>query len=89
MRFENAEFKLTKLILIIEIIIFLFFNREMINIMGGSYETESFRFYEDLVIKAFLEVRKYRKHIINVITPMYYSGLKCFWKDSLIVHIYI
>ena len=53
--------------------------------MGGSSSTESFKFYEDLVIKAFLEVRKYSKHIINVITPMYYSGLKCFWKDSLMV----
>ena len=57
----------------------------MINIMGGSSSTESFKFYEDLVIKAFLEVRKYSQHIINVIKPMYNSGLKCFWKDSLIV----
>jgi len=31
----------------------------MIDVMGGSLESESFRFYEDLIIKAFLEIRKY------------------------------
>ena len=50
----------------------------MIDIMGGSQESEPFKMYEELTIKAFLTIRKYHDHIMNVINPMLHSSLGCF-----------
>lgn len=68
MRFEKPDFKLTK---------------EMIQIMGGSFSSEPFQYYMNLTIKAFLAIRKFKNHIINMIVPMMESSLTCFRKDSL------
>lgn len=68
MRFESANFKLTK---------------EMIQIMGGSADSEPFKYYMDLTIRAYLAVRKYYEHMFNLVRLMLDSGLKCFRKDSL------
>ena len=46
--------------------------------MGGSQDSEPFKLYEELTIKAFLAVRGYHEHIMNVISPMLTSSLKCF-----------
>lgn len=62
MRFENADFKLTK---------------EMAAIMGGKH-TEAYRLYETLCVQAFLAVRRFGPHIVHTISLMYRSGLKCF-----------
>lgn len=55
----------------------------MINIMGGSNKTEEFSYYKDLTIKAFLSVRKYEEHIINMVKLMENSGMKCFLPNSI------
>jgi phosphatidylinositol 4-kinase len=68
MKFESANFKLTE---------------EMIKIMGGSIHSEPFSLYLNLVIKAFLVVRKYQEHIYNTVKQMVKSGLPCFLPQSL------
>ena len=55
----------------------------MIQIMGGSYQSEEFNYYTDLTIKAFLMIRKYHEHIFNLIRLIFKSGLKCFRPNSL------
>jgi phosphatidylinositol 4-kinase len=68
MRFESANFKLT---------------REMIQIMGGSKDSEPFQHYMNLTIKAFLACRKYHEHIYNIIRLMTGSSLPCFRTNSM------
>lgn len=68
MRFERADFKLTD---------------EMVDIMGGSIDSEPFHLYLNLVIKGFLIARKYHQHVINVVRQMYRSGLPCFLENSM------
>ena len=55
----------------------------MIQIMGGSYETEPFNYFVDQTIKAFLAVRRFDEQLFNMIKLMSYSGLKCFRPMSL------
>lgn len=55
----------------------------MIKIMGGSNKTEEFNYYKDLTIKAFLSIRKYEEHIINMVKLMEKSGMKCFLPNSI------
>jgi phosphatidylinositol 4-kinase len=68
LKFESANFKLT---------------REMVQIMGGSPDSEAYKYYVDLTIRAFLAVRHYYQHMFNIVRLMLNSGLKCFKKDSL------
>ena len=63
MKFESANFKLTK---------------EMISIMGGSNDSEAFKYYVDLTVRAFLAIRKYYDHMYYIVKLMVNSGLGCF-----------
>ena len=73
LRFEDADFKLTK---------------EMVAIMGGL-NSQHFLFYQDLCIKAFLLIRRFKTHIINIIQLMYESGIKCFLPHThQVIYIY-
>lgn len=62
-RFEAAPFKLT---------------HEMIAVMGGSTQTQAYRWFEELCVKAFLACRPHSETIIQVVLPMLDSGLPCF-----------
>ena len=62
-KFERAPFKLTK---------------EMLSVMGGSTETQAFRWFEELCVKAFLAARMYVEPLSNVVLCMLDSGLPCF-----------
>lgn len=68
MKFERADFKLT---------------REMIQIMGGSKQSEAFQHYINLTIKGFLAVRQFHDHIFNVVNLMTSSSLPCFKQRSM------
>lgn len=61
--FEVAPFKLTT---------------EMIAVLGGSTETQSYKTFQELCIKAFLVARQYSEEIIHLVTLMLDSGLPCF-----------
>lgn len=61
--FESAPFKLTT---------------EMIAVMGGSTETQSYKMFQELSIKAFLVARQYSEQLIHLVTLMLDSGLPCF-----------
>ncbi|EDO14970.1 hypothetical protein Kpol_414p3 [Vanderwaltozyma polyspora DSM 70294] len=62
-KFEAVPFKLTK---------------EMVNVMGGSQETQAYRDFEELCIKAYLAARPHMDAIIECVKPMLGSGLPCF-----------
>ena len=68
LRFERAAFKLTE---------------EMIKIMGGSIDSEPFQLYLTLVIKGFLIVRRYHRHVYNLVRLIAMSGLPCFLPQAL------
>ena len=67
-RFERAPFKLTK---------------EMLSVLGGSTETQSFRWFEELCIKAFLASRQFVEQLANVVLCMLDSGLPCFKPETI------
>lgn len=67
-KFEVAPFKLTK---------------EMVMVLGGSDDTQAFRWFEELCIKGFLACRPYMETIVRCVNPMLESGLPCF-KDTTI-----
>ncbi|KAG7194202.1 phosphatidylinositol-4- kinase [Scheffersomyces spartinae] len=67
-KFEVAPFKLT---------------REMIAVLGGSDQTQSFRWFEELCVKGYLACRPYMETIVRCVTPMLESGLPCF-KDTTV-----
>ncbi|ODV91005.1 hypothetical protein CANCADRAFT_115283 [Tortispora caseinolytica NRRL Y-17796] len=62
-KFEAAPFKLT---------------HEMVQVLGGNSRTQSFLWFEELCIKAYLASRPYAKEIIGVVEAMLDSGLPCF-----------
>lgn len=68
-KFEAVPFKLTK---------------EMVKVMGGSNETESFKMFEELFIKGFLSVRPFYELIVGNVIPMLDSGLPCFKGEKTI-----
>ncbi|KAF5100039.1 hypothetical protein D0Z03_000891 [Geotrichum reessii] len=68
-KFEAAPFKLT---------------HEMVAVMGGSTNTQAYRWFEELCVKAFLACRPHSETIIKVVLPMLDSGLPCFKGDSTI-----
>lgn len=70
--FESAPFKLTT---------------EMIAVMGGSVETQSYKMFQELCIKAFLVARQYSEQIIHLVTLMLDSGLPCFKGQTTITNL--
>lgn len=67
-RFERAPFKLTK---------------EMIAVMGGGHETQAFRWFEELCVKAFLACRPFADTLGNLVVTMLDSGLPCFKPETV------
>lgn len=67
-RFERAPFKLTG---------------EMMAVMGGSTETQPFRWFEELCIKAFLACRQHCGKLAQIVLLMMDSGLPCFKPESV------
>ncbi|KAK9448292.1 uncharacterized protein V1518DRAFT_418558 [Limtongia smithiae] len=68
-KFEAAPFKLT---------------HEMVQVMGGSANTQAYHWFEELCIKAFLSCRPYAENIIRCVVPMLESGLPCFKGETTI-----
>ena len=67
-KFERAPFKLTG---------------EMLAVMGGSLESQPFRWFEELCIKAFLASRKHAAHLAHMVVLMLDSGLPCFKPETI------
>ncbi|KAL8836371.1 MAG: hypothetical protein Q9170_002944 [Blastenia crenularia] len=70
-RFERAPFKLTS---------------EMVAVMGGSTTSQSYRWFEELCIKAFLVSRQHTEKLCHIVVLMLGSGLPCF-KPETITHL--
>lgn len=70
-RFERAPFKLTT---------------EMIDVMGKSTTSQSYRWFEELCIKAFLVSRQHAEKLCHIVVMMLGSGLPCF-KPETITHL--
>ncbi|KAK5689044.1 Phosphatidylinositol 4-kinase stt4 [Elasticomyces elasticus] len=66
-KFERAPFKLSP---------------EMVAVMGGT-QSQSFRAFEELCVKAFLASRQYVEQLAHVILTMLDSGLPCFKPTTL------
>ncbi|OZJ03933.1 hypothetical protein BZG36_03611 [Bifiguratus adelaidae] len=66
--FESAPFKLTT---------------EMIQVMGGGSEVQQYKWFMELVIKAYLASRPYAEQIIQLVSLMLDSGLPCFKPDTI------
>ena len=67
-RFERAPFKLTG---------------EMVAVMGGSTSSQSFRWFEELCVKAFLASRPHTEKLSHMIRLMMDSGLPCFKPETI------
>jgi phosphatidylinositol 4-kinase A len=67
-KFERAPFKLTS---------------EMVAVMGGGTEHQSFQWFEELCIKAFLASRQYSERLSQIVLLMMDSGLPCFKPESV------
>lgn len=70
-KFEQSPFKLT---------------REMVRVMGGSVNTQAYKWFEELCVKCFLACRLHMDSLINMVIPMLESGLPCF-KSATIKHL--
>ena len=67
-KFERAPFKLTS---------------EMLAVMGGNPDHQSFKWFEELCIKAFLASRQYTEKLSQIVLLMMDSGLPCFKPESV------
>lgn len=67
-KFERAPFKLTG---------------EMLAVMGGSQDHQSFLWFEELCVKAFLASRPYAEKLSQIVLLMMESGLPCFKPESV------
>ncbi|MCJ1464699.1 phosphatidylinositol-4- kinase [Pseudocyphellaria aurata] len=67
-KFERAPFKLTS---------------EMVAVMGGSTTSQSYKWFEELCIKAFLVSRQHTKKLCDLVSLMLGSGLPCFKPDTI------
>ncbi|KAK1757573.1 hypothetical protein QBC47DRAFT_411683 [Echria macrotheca] len=67
-KFERAPFKLTS---------------EMLAVMGGSPDHQSFKWFEELSVKAFLASRQYAEKLSQIVLLMMDSGLPCFKPESV------
>lgn len=72
-KFEAVPFKLTK---------------EMVRVMGGSPETQAYRDFEELCVKAYLAARPHMHLISECVIPMLQSGLPCFKGMKTIKHLH-
>ena len=70
-RFERAPFKLTS---------------EMVAVMGGSTNSQSYKWFEELCVKAFLAARPHTEKLCHIVILMLGSGLPCF-KPETIAHL--
>ena len=70
-RFERAPFKLTS---------------EMVAVMGGSTSSQSYKWFEELCIKAFLASRPHTEKLCHLVILMLGSGLPCF-KPETVAHL--
>ena len=59
----------------------------MVTVMGGSRETQPFRWFEELCVKSFLVTRAYAETIIQSVTLMLESGLPCFKGEKTITNL--
>ncbi|KAK0628135.1 hypothetical protein B0T17DRAFT_141564 [Bombardia bombarda] len=66
-KFERAPFKLTT---------------EMLAVMGGP-DHQSFKWFEELCVKAFLASRQYAEKLSQIVLLMMDSGLPCFKPESV------
>ena len=67
-KFERAPFKLTT---------------EMLAVMGGGPEHQSFKWFEELCVKAFLASRQHTEKLSQIVLLMMDSGLPCFKPESV------
>lgn len=67
-KFERAPFKLTA---------------EMVSVMGGSMNHQSFKWFEELSVKAFLAARMHVEKLSQIVLLMMDSGLPCFRPESV------
>ncbi|GAB0136479.1 hypothetical protein EsDP_00004779 [Epichloe bromicola] len=67
-KFERAPFKLTG---------------EMMAVMGGSTDHQSFKWFEELCVKSFLASRQYCEKLSQIVLLMMDSGLPCFKPESV------
>jgi phosphatidylinositol 4-kinase A len=67
-KFERAPFKLTN---------------EMLAVMGGGADHQSFKWFEELCIKAFLASRQYADKLSQIVLLMMDSGLPCFKPETV------
>jgi phosphatidylinositol 4-kinase len=67
-KFERAPFKLTG---------------EMIAVMGGNTDSQSYHWFEELCIKAFLASRQYCEKLSHLVILMLDSGLPCFKPETI------
>ncbi|KAI9808250.1 MAG: hypothetical protein M1825_004707 [Sarcosagium campestre] len=67
-RFERAPFKLTS---------------EMVAVMGGSTESQPYRWFEELCVKAFLAARPHAHRLVHLVVVMLDSGLPCFKPETI------
>ncbi|KAF2109092.1 hypothetical protein BDV96DRAFT_586559 [Lophiotrema nucula] len=67
-KFERAPFKLTG---------------EMIAVMGGTQNSQSYRWFEELTIKAYLASRQHCAHLSHIVEVMLDSGLPCFKPETI------
>ncbi len=67
-KFERAPFKLSP---------------EMVAVMGGSTDSQPFRAFEELSVKAFLASRQYIEQLSHIVQTMLDSGLPCFKPQTM------
>ncbi|EJT72778.1 phosphatidylinositol 4-kinase [Gaeumannomyces tritici R3-111a-1] len=67
-KFERAPFKLTS---------------EMMAVMGGSTDSQAFKSFEELCVKAFLASRQHTEKLSQIVLLMMDSGLPCFKPESV------
>ena len=67
-RFERAPFKLTP---------------EMMAVLGGDNSAQSYRWFEELTIKAFICSRQYCSQLCDLVGLMLDSGLPCFKPETM------
>lgn len=67
-KFERAPFKLTS---------------EMVAVMGGSTNHQSFKWFEELCVKSFLASRGHVDKLAQIVQLMMDSGLPCFKPESV------
>ncbi len=61
--FEKAAFK---------------FSEEMFELLGGSFDSEEFKFFLDMTVKAFLISRTVKESLLSIVTSFADSSFPCF-----------